>query len=396
MVDQVWAPAAVTERANVSPSWSRPGRYVGAAILLLMILGACLYIRPIASTLVLALVIVVLMHGAARLLQRFLHVRYVPAMIVCYTVLLVLLAAGFLTLVPLLLRWTKEIIQALLPHIEALLATLPTPSNPEQPLASLIADLGPDRFLTIAHAVATGVVGFLRAVLGDFTGLVQVTVFGIFLSFLTLLDLGDRSLALSSLLPRAYRHDAGVFGQRIGTVWRGWLKATMIYIVLVTIASAIMYVALGVPYPWLMAIITAIVVGLPAFGGVVASVIVGIPCLFLGSSVFTNMAPWVFALLIVVLSNILSGAIYYFALLPLLGKTTQLPTSVVLIGILASFGIGSIVLAFVLVPVIATLRILFGYILAKTRGLDPFPEEAARGALAAPGGAGLATVQAHR
>ncbi len=43
------------------------------------------------------------------------------------------------------------------------------------------------------------------------------------------------------------------------------------------------------------------------------------------------------------------------------------------------FAIGRILLAFVLVPLIATLRILFSYILAKTRGLDPFPARAPAG-----------------
>jgi predicted PurR-regulated permease PerM len=396
MVDDVQTPAAARVPPAASPSWSRPGRYLGAAVLLLMILGAIFYIRPIASTLVLALVLVILMHGAARLLARFLHVPYVPAMIACYLVLLILSVTGFLTLVPLLLRWTKELVQAILPPLDSLLATLPRPANPDQSLANLAADLGPGGLLTIAHSIGDGIRGLVRTMLGDFSNLVKVAVFGVFLSFLVLLDLGDRRFALGNLLPRAYRHDASVLGQQMRAVWRGWLKATLAYIVLVTIASVIMYLLLGVPYPWLMALLTAVVIGMPAFGGVLSSLAVGLPCLFLGSSVFTHMPPWAFALLVVVLCNVVSGAVYYFVLLPLLGKSTQLPISVVLIGILASFGIGSVVLAFVLVPLIATLRILFSYILAKTRQLDPFPGETADAVLAVPSGARVTAIgQAH-
>src|SRR5512136_3373996 len=110
MVDDVQTPATTGVPPAASPPWPRPVRYVGAAVLLLMLIGAYLYIRPIASTLVVAFLLVVLMHAAARLVSRFLHVPYVPAMIACYVVLLILLGAGFLTLVPLLLRWTKELV----------------------------------------------------------------------------------------------------------------------------------------------------------------------------------------------------------------------------------------------------------------------------------------------
>jgi hypothetical protein len=52
------------------------------------------------------------------------------------------------------------------------------------------------------------------------------------------------------------------------------------------------------------------------------------------------------------------NGIYYALLLPMLGKNTEVvPISVVLIGVLASFSIGSIWVAFVLVPLVAAVHL---------------------------------------
>jgi predicted PurR-regulated permease PerM len=95
--------------------------------------------------------------------------------------------------------------------------------------------------------------------------------------------------------------------------------------------------------------------------------------------VFTEMPGWAFALLIIIVFNLVVGGLYYAVCLPVMGKKTQLPVSVVLIGVLASFSIGSLWVAFVLVPLVATVRIIISYVLAKTRQVDPFPPEALAG-----------------
>jgi len=75
---------------------------------------------------------------------------------------------------------------------------------------------------------------------------------------------------------------------------------------------------------------------------------------------------------------------------------TRPGATIVLVGVLASFSIGNIWVAFVLVPLMATVRIIFTYVLAKTRQSDPDTEEAPAGGgepaprLAASDGAGLA------
>jgi hypothetical protein len=60
---------------------------------------------------------------------------------------------------------------------------------------------------------------------------------------------------------------------------------------------------------------------------------------------------------------------------PVLGKAVSLPVSVVLVGVLASFAFNNILFAFLVVPVLASLRILAGYLYAKFQRQEPFPDE---------------------
>jgi predicted PurR-regulated permease PerM len=262
------------------------------------------------------------------------------------------------------------------PPLDALLATLPPSFDLRQSLSYLTTAPQPQAFLQVmATLIRSAVATMLSALLSS----LQVVGFAVFLSFLMLLDLGDQNQRGLAHLPEAYRHDADRLAAATGTVWVGWLKAMVIFDVVVAAVSAVMFLLLGVPYPWLMTLVCAVVVLIPAFGAFMASLIVAVPCFLLGSTALTGIPSGAFALLIVILFNVVVNGIYYALLMPMLGKNTELPISVVLIGVLASFSIGSIWVAFVLVPLMATVRIIFSYVLAKTRDVDPFPPEPVAG-----------------
>jgi len=358
---------------DVSPPWGRTGRYVGALVLLIIGVGAFIFIRPIGSTLILALLLVAVMGRAIRAVVRWTHMRYSLARIVCYLGLLILLGLFYFGVVPWLLDWNDRLGEAMRPGLDNLLTTLPPSFDLRQLLGILASAPQPQGLLQLITSVArSAATTMLSAVLSS----LQVVGFAVFLSFLMLIDLGERGERGLAHLPAAYRHDARRLTGETRTVWVGWLKATLIFDLAVAAASAVMFLLLGVPYPALMTLVSAVVVLIPVFGALLASLIIAVPCYLLGSTVLTGMSNGVFALLVVILYNVVVGGIYYALYLPLLGKKTQLPTSAVLIGVLASFSIGSIWVAFVLVPLVATVRIIFDYVLAKIRQPDPVSPEA--------------------
>jgi predicted PurR-regulated permease PerM len=102
---------------------------------------------------------------------------------------------------------------------------------------------------------------------------------------------------------------------------------------------------------------------------------VAVPCLLLGSTVFTDMPNLTFALLVLLINVAITQLTYNFLALPIVGKYVNLPTAVVLVGVMVGVALGSIVLAFLAVPILATLTTIGGYILSKIARRDPFPGE---------------------
>jgi hypothetical protein len=72
---------------------------------------------------------------------------------------------------------------------------------------------------------------------------------------------------------------------------------------------------------------------------------------------------------------VITQVTYNFVLMPILGKAVRLPVSVVLVGVLASFALNNILFAFLVVPVVASARVLADYLLAKIQRREPFPDE---------------------
>jgi predicted PurR-regulated permease PerM len=132
---------------------------------------------------------------------------------------------------------------------------------------------------------------------------------------------------------------------------------------------------LGVPYPILMAVLTGVISLIPSVGGLLASLIVAVPCLIFGSTKLTDMSPLVFTVIVTVINIVITQVSYNFILLPIIGKAVKLPISIVLIAVLSGFAMNSILFAFLVVPVLASFRILIEYIVAKIRLREPFPDE---------------------
>jgi predicted PurR-regulated permease PerM len=103
--------------------------------------------------------------------------------------------------------------------------------------------------------------------------------------------------------------------------------------------------------------------------------IVAVPCLLLGSTVFTDMPNLTFALLVLLINVVITQLTYNFLALPIVGRFVKLPTVVVLVGVMVGVALGSIALAFLAVPILSTLTTVGGYILSKIARREPFPSE---------------------
>jgi predicted PurR-regulated permease PerM len=206
-------------------------------------------------------------------------------------------------------------------------------------------------------------------------GLIAVLVSALLFSLFLMLDLNRGRGVLADWLPPAYHREILLLLRRLDGVWVGYITAQVIYGALLAVFSLLEYTLLGVPFPVVMSIVTGVVSLIPTIGGLLSSAIVASFCLIFGSSVLVDMSNGTFALLVVVIDVLKTQITYNFIALPIVGRYVKLPVSVVFVGVLVGLALGSIILAFLVVPILATLRIFGSYILSKVMGREPFPDE---------------------
>jgi predicted PurR-regulated permease PerM len=335
--------------------WPTPARYLAVIMLLLGLLGILVFIKPVFNTVALGFIFAFLFYSPINWVSRHFKDKYGLAAGLFYLLvffLLILLILGGLGYFSASL---EKLRQALTPAIDKL------------ELPGIIP-------ATITSAIQNLTTRYSDVLLGlilDLVGAIGLVFVGLFFSALLLLNLHQARGALAKWIPDRFQSEVRQILYNLDSVWVGYMTAQIIYGAVLAAGSWVEYALLGVPYPFLMAVVTGVVSLIPTIGGLVASAIVAIPCLMLGSTVFTDMSPLSFTILVTAINVVITQVSYNFIALPVIGKFVRLPVAAVLIGVLAGVAMGNILLAFLIVPILSTLTILGSYLLSKVEGREP-------------------------
>jgi predicted PurR-regulated permease PerM len=338
--------------------WPTPARYLALIILLLGLLGILVFIKPVFNTIALGFIFAFLFYSPIHGVSKRLKDKYglaVGLFYLLFVILLVLILLGGL-------GYFVTSIQNLQQEMTPAIATLELPATIPPAITSGIQNL------------ATWFVDALSNLISGLASIIGLVIVGLFFSALLLLNLHQAHGALANWIPDRHQNDVRQILYNLDHVWVGYMIAQIIYCAVLAAGSWVEYTLLGVPYPFLMAILTGVISLIPTIGGLLASLIVAIPCLLLGSTVLTEMSPVSFAVLVTVINVVITQISYNFVALPVIGKFVRLPVAAVLIGVLAGVAIGNILLAFLIVPIMSTLTILGGYLLSKVVRREPGSE----------------------
>jgi predicted PurR-regulated permease PerM len=343
------------------PQWEKGTRYLAAAFLVIATALLLLGLVPVISMVAMGFIIAFLIYIPIRaVMRRRPGVHYSFAVVVFY--LLVVLVTGVLIYVG--ISYFVDAVGDLSISFEDVRADLDIPEN--EPT---------EQFLQALTKVLAAVIQAMLSVTSGLVGLIGVLVSALLFSFFLMLDLNRGRGVLVDWVPPDYHREATLLLRKLDGIWVGYITAQVIYGTLLAAFSLVEFTLLGVPFPFVMAIMTGIISLIPTIGGLLSSAIVASFCLIFGSSVFVDMSNATFALLVVVIGSVITQVTYNFIALPIVGRYVQLPVSVVFVGVLAGLALGSIVLAFLVVPILATLRVFGSYILSKVMGREPFPDE---------------------
>lgn len=396
------------------PQFALPLRYIVGVGLFIFSILLILLMRPVLTTLLFALVIAFILYIPVRVIARRTPLSFAASVIAVYAVIVLICAMLLFTLVPALIsgvntlvdqlqvanedvtEWLEAyepgdaivtilgqqvdldpIVQMVEPFFLGSLSDLTAEQTADE--AENVVDPGESAvqmptFAAMARSLMD-VLGALASFVVSFASIIATLAVALFISFLALLDLGNGTGIANSINPR-YRREVRILLSRLDQIWLGFFKSQVLIALILGVLAYIQFIIFGVPGALPLAIFNGFFSVIPTVGGMISIIPLVIVTLLLGSTRFPEMDHVTFMLLMVIIQSVYSQLIYNVVSPPLVGKSVKLPVIVVIVGVLIGMTIGGILAAFLVVPVISTIKLMYTYLIAKVSLQDPFPDEA--------------------
>lgn len=210
-------------------------------------------------------------------------------------------------------------------------------------------------------------------------GIFQVLIALIIVFFLSLYltkDAPQIRRYIASLFPASYQSEVAELFRRMGRIWNAFFRGQIILAVFVGVITWGVLTLLGMPGALILAIVAGALEVVPTLGPVIAAIPAVIVALIQGSSTLPADQIDNFGFALITLgAYFLIQQIESSVIVPrVIGSSVNLHPIVVLCGVIVGFEVGGVLGAFLAAPLVATARVLGGYIHAKLLDRVPFAE----------------------
>lgn len=412
IISQIPPPEQLEQRRPYLPQWDRSTRLVITVGLIVAGVYGLTLLSSVITTLILAFIIAFVIFSPSRFLARNTPLSFAGAVSLMYLLLVIAIIVLFLNLIPAAANGLNNFIrsletvynnvqQQLIDYEEedgivTILGFAVDFNFAIQPIRDLIVPpmetaqgdgTSADDTTTERQAidlqnvlgqffnVAGTLTGTVASVVGWITGSLTTILLSIFLSYLILLDWLNTRKTISRWIPPSYHREGGLLLERMERVWNGFFRGQVIIVIVITILTYLQLLLMGVPSPLVLAIFIGFISLIPTLGGFIALVPLFLVPLIQGSLVWVDMPNVVFALLVAGVNLILSQVIWNGIAPKILGDALDLPLPVIIVGVFIGAAVGGILGAFLVAPVMGTIRVIVVYLLHKLAMQDPFPGE---------------------
>ncbi|MBK9091643.1 MAG: AI-2E family transporter [Anaerolineae bacterium] len=229
--------------------------------------------------------------------------------------------------------------------------------------------------------VATGVAS--NVVVGIFTSLLAFLLTLLY-SFYMVKDAPRMRAWVEGLFPATYQPEMQELMQRLGRIWQSFFRGQLVLCLTIGTVTTLALAIIGMPGAILLGLLAGILEIIPNLGPIIAMVPALLVALLQGS-ITIEMSNTSFALLTVGVYVLIQQAENNILVPRIIGQSVNLHPLVVLVGVIVGATQAGILGAFLAAPVLATLRVVAGYMYAKLLDLPPFPAPDAPSAGTPPG-----------
>jgi len=354
--------------------WSLSFRYAVAIISLAALVAFLIYAREAVVNLVVAAFVAYLINPAVTYLVTQTRIKRSSAVNIVYFSTVTLLVGLPATLTPIFYDEFKFVIEDLLDLSDQISAMLSQPvqfgnlvfhleewaQSISQVQTAVLTPL-PEEALKLLETTSVGVLWFL---------IILVSVY-LFLSYWP-----DMRGWLIGSAPVQYRPELEELYDRVRRVWMGYLRGQIVLMLIVGVVFTIAWLILGIPGALVLGVIAGFFTLVPDVGPFLAMALAAGVALLEGST-WTLLADlpnfWV-AVIVVVVYLVLINAKNFFLRPIIMGRSVHMNEGVVFVVILMATILEGILGALLVVPVLASVIVIAGYIQRKVLGLPPFED----------------------
>ena len=361
--------------------WSLSFRYVMGIAFLAALTAFLFYAHDAVRNLVIAAFVAYLINPAVVYLSQQTRMSRRAAVNLVYFSALILLVGVPATLTPIFYDEAQIVIQDVLDLSSQINATLSKPVN----FGSLVFHLEawgqalsqvqgafltplPEEALKLLETTSVGVLWFL---------VILVSV------YLFLAEWPRMRDGLYSLVLPPYRAEVDELYRRIRRVWMAYLRGQIVLMLIVGVVFTIAWLILGIPGALVLGVIAGLFTLVPDVGPFIAVVLAAGVALLEGSSWIPLSNFWVAGIVIAVYLVLIN--LKNFFLRPyIMGRSVHMNEGLIFIVILIATMLEGILGALLVVPVLASVVVIAGYVQRKVLGLPAFEDDGSRQFVAPP------------
>lgn len=369
----------IEERPRSSPPWSSTTKLVVSLTVVAILAGLFIQFRGIIGPLLLAFVVAYLFSPLAGFLQTRLHLSWQLAVGLIYLLLLII----FLSL----LTWgglgLVQQVTSLVTVVQANLSSLPSVLHD---LSGRVYQFGPFQ-LDFQHVdmtpLSSQLLGMAQSILGR-TGTLLSTVasgaasfigwglFVVLISYFVLAESGGLRGGLVNLDVPGYSDDVRRLGAELSRIWNAFLRGQIIIFVLTALTYVVVLGVLGIRYAIGLALLAGLAKFLPYIGPFITWTTLALVAYFQSSTIF-GLSPFGYALLAVGLGILVDQTFDNVISPRIIGEALRVHPAAVLVAAIVAANLLGFLGVIVAAPILATVLLIWRYMLRKMLDLDPWP-----------------------
>jgi predicted PurR-regulated permease PerM len=359
---------------NQNKQWSLPARFLAFGVVFLFLALFVWYIRRVLEPLIIAAFIAYLINPLVNLLTRRTKIKRGGAVALVYFLTLALLIGIPATIMPVLFEEFKRVVTDILNLFNQLIIWLMEPQA--LPIPGIPIDLG-----QLANRLTQFRSTFLSSLpeqaiqLLSKTSVTALWVLVIMVAvYYFLADWPKLRNGFINSFPESRHEELQELYQRVRQVWMNYLRGQLLLMLIVGVVFTIAWFVIGIPGALVLGLAAGLLTLIPDVGPFLAVLLAGGVALLEGSN--WGWMPTshfiVFAIVLGIYAILIS--VKNFWLRPfIMGRSVHMNEALVLIVIILATVLWGILGALLVVPVFASVVVIFDYLRRSILGMPPFP-----------------------